>query len=286
MIERDDYPAGVPCWIDLIQDDPQATMDFYRALFGWDFEVRTPADAPGTYAFARLDGSIVAAVGGPSSAIDPSGWNSYVRVESADDTAAAVEAHGGKIVAAPEDIPGSGRVAQCADPEGARFGLWQPAELRGVQVVNAPGSWNFSELNAADLEGAARFYHDVFGWEQGSFGMPGDPSGFFRMPGYGEFLAERDPAVREMHESGAIPEGFGDAVSILQPLAADSYDPAPHWSTTFAVADADASFARAVEVGAEVVVPPFDTPYTRQSAVRDPQGAVFTISEYRPDNAT
>ena len=74
MIERDVYPAGVPCWIDLVQDDAQATMAFYRDLFGWDFEVRTPPGAPATYAFGRLDGATAAAVGGPPSPTDPSGW--------------------------------------------------------------------------------------------------------------------------------------------------------------------------------------------------------------------
>lgn len=285
MIERDQYPAGVPCWIDLTQDDPQATMAFYRDLFGWEFEVRTPADAPGTYAFGRLEGDIVAGLGGPPSAIDPSGWNTYISVASADETAAAVEANGGKVIGAPMDIPGSGRSAQCADPEGARFGIWQPNQLAGLERVNEAGSWVFSELNSADLDAAGRFYGAVFGWEVGTLGVPDDPAWFFRVPGYGDFLAERSPEVREFQESGEGPPGFADAVAILQPLAADAHEPSPHWSTTFAVADADAAFARATEVGAQVVTPPFDTPFTRQSAVRDPQGAVFNLSEYRPDNA-
>jgi uncharacterized protein len=285
MILRDEYPAGVPCWIDLVQDDPRATMAFYRELFGWEYEVRTPPEAPSTYAFARVDDGTVAGVGGPPAPTDAAGWISYVSVASADDAAAAVTANGGAIIAAPVDIPGSGRVAQCADPEGARFGLWQPAELAGVQVVNAHGAWNFSELNSSDLDAAARFYQAVFGWELGSFGLPDNPSGFFRMPGYGAFLAERDPAAKAFQESAEGPEGFADAVAILQPLAADDPDPSPHWSTTFAVTDADAAFDAAVAAGAEVVTAPFDTPYTRQSAVRDPQGAAFNISEYRPDNA-
>ena len=55
-----------------------------------------------------------------------------------------------------------------------------------------------------------------------------------------------------------------------------------HWGITFAVADADAAFARAVELGATEVTPLFDTDYTRMGAVQDPQGAVLTLSEYRP----
>jgi len=286
MILRDEYPAGVPCWIDLVQVDPAATMAFYRELFGWEFDVRTPPEAPSTYAYARVADGTVAGVGGPPEPTDAPTWISYVSVESADATAAAVEANGGTVISAPIDIPQSGRVAQCADAEGARFALWEPAGLRGVQVVNAPGSWNFSELNSTDLDAAARFYRAVFGWELGSFGLPDDPSGFFGMPGYGAFLAELDPAAKAFQESGEGPEGFGDAVAILQPLASVDPDQSPHWSTTFAVADADSAFARAVAAGASVVTAPFDTPYTRQSAVRDPQGAVFNLSEYRPDNAS
>jgi hypothetical protein len=56
----------------------------------------------------------------------------------------------------------------------------------------------------------------------------------------------------------------------------------PHWSVTFAVADADAAFARAESLGAKVVTPPFDTDYTRQGVLQDPQGAEMSLSEYRP----
>ena len=53
MLPRTGYPPGVPCWVDLTQPDPDATMAFYRALFGWDLEVRTPAGAPQRYGYAR-----------------------------------------------------------------------------------------------------------------------------------------------------------------------------------------------------------------------------------------
>ena len=52
MIERDGYPAGVPCWIDTSQPDPDAAASFYGSLFGWGFEDRMPHDAPGRYLVA------------------------------------------------------------------------------------------------------------------------------------------------------------------------------------------------------------------------------------------
>jgi hypothetical protein len=285
MLDRTGYLPGVPCWVDLSQSDLDATMAFYGGLFDWTFQIRTPEDAPLRYAYALLDGSVVAGAGTPSPGeVSPSGWTSYVWVESADETAAAVESNGGRVLAPPADIPRAGRAALCADPEGAVFGLWQAAENRGVQVVNAPGSWNFSELHTADAEGAERFYGAVFGWVCNTFEMgDGQKPGMWRVPGYGDFLAESDPEIRERQQSGQAPEGFADAVALMQPLGAD--DPAAavaRWTVTFAVADADAAFARATELGATVMTPLFDTAYTRMGVVRDPQGADLTLSEYRP----
>ena len=281
MLERDGYPAGVPCWIDLTQPDLDATTAFYGGLFGWTFQVRTPDDAPFRYAHALLEGSIAAAVGTPvPGEQNPTRWTHYVWVDSADATATAVEANGGRVLSPPTDIPRAGRVALCADPDGALVGLWQAAENRGVQVVNAPGSWNFSELHTADPDGAQRFYRAVFGWECTPFDMgDGQTSGFWRMPGYGDFLAERDPEIRERQQATQSPEGFSDAVAMLQGEAAGA--PA-RWTVTFAVADADTAFARAIDLGATEVTPLFDTAYTRMGVVRDPQGAELTLSEYRP----
>ena len=38
MPERDGYIPGVPCWVDTTQPDPEAAVDFYSGLFGWEFE--------------------------------------------------------------------------------------------------------------------------------------------------------------------------------------------------------------------------------------------------------
>jgi predicted enzyme related to lactoylglutathione lyase len=44
MSERDGYQPAVPCWVDTAQPDPQAAMDFYGGLFGWEFE-RPPSSS-------------------------------------------------------------------------------------------------------------------------------------------------------------------------------------------------------------------------------------------------
>lgn len=286
MLKRDGYPHGVPCWIDVLQPDIAATMAFYGELFGWDFEVRTPSGAPTAYAYARKDGMLVAGVGGPAPADDGrSGWTTYVSVDSADDTATTVAAAGGQVLTPPQDIPGAGRVAVCTDPAGAVFGLWQAAENRGAELVNGPGSWNFSDLTPRNASEAEKFYGAVFGWECDPFEMSaGDKASIWRVPGYGEFLAARDPELRARQAEAQAPDGFVDAVAILNPEA--TAEAVAGWNIVFAVADADAAFTRALSLGATVVIPLFDTMYTRMGTVADPQGAPLTLSEYRPPAAT
>jgi uncharacterized protein len=278
MLARSSYPAGVPCWIDLAQTDPDATDAFYRDLFGWSYDVRTPEGAPQRYAYARLDGLTVGGIGGPAGDADPSGWTTYVAVGSADEAVARVTDGGGRVLNGPVDIPRSGRVATCADPFGATFGVWQAGGLHGAELVNAPGSWNFSVLEVDDPEGATAFYGAVFGWRSSGLDMGGDGGTWMlRVEGYGDFLAGSDPEIRERQATEQAPEGFADAVAMMTRGGGPA-----RWDVTFAVADADAAFARATQLGARAVTPLFDTDYTRQGTIEDPQGAVLTLSEYRP----
>jgi predicted enzyme related to lactoylglutathione lyase len=57
---------------------------------------------------------------------------------------------------------------------------------------------------------------------------------------------------------------------------------ANHWHVYFGTDDADASAAKATELGGSVVVPPFDTPVGRMAVLSDPQGAVFSIIKTAP----
>ena len=285
MLERDGYPAGVPCWVDTGQPDPEAAVEFYGGLFGWEFEDRMPADSPGRYFVAQLRGRDVAAVGSqPEQAPPTPGWNTYVWVDSADDTTAKVKAAGGNALMEPFDVLDAGRMAVLTDPEGAVFCVWQAKEHKGAQLVNEPGTWNFSELNTRDAEGAKAFYGTVFGWEAETLDYGDGQTTMWRLPGYGDFLERRDPDLRRRMAADGAPEGFEDAVAWLIPMTSDQYpdDVPPHWNVTFAVDDADAVADRAAKLGGQVRVPPFDAPFVRMTVVSDPQGAAFTASKYVP----
>ena len=62
MPERDHYIPGVPCWVDTSQPDPAAAVDFYRGLFGWEFEDVMAPESGAHYFIGRLHGGDVAAV--------------------------------------------------------------------------------------------------------------------------------------------------------------------------------------------------------------------------------
>jgi uncharacterized protein len=280
--ERDGYPAGVPCWVDTAQPDPEAAATFYADLFGWELEDRMPADSPGHYFVAQLRGADVAAVGSQPEGMPPiPAWNTYVWVDSADATAAKVKEAGGQVLFEPFDVQGAGRMALLADTEGATFSILEAKGHKGAQRVNEPGTWNFSELNTRDVEGAKAFYGSVFGWEATTVDLGESDFTMWRMPGYGDFLERHDPGTRDRLASDGAPDGFEDAIAWLVPMTND-HDSPPRWSITFAVDDADAVADRAAKLGGRVLMPPFDAPWVRMAVLSDPQGAVFTASKYMP----
>ena len=166
------YPEGVTSWVDIEVDDVDAAQAFYGGLFGWTFTQATPPEAPARYLVGQLDGQDVAGIGSraESSTATPT-WNTYVAVDDIEAAASRVVAAGGRVIDPPADAGEGGRAATCADPAGVQFRLWQAHRRLGAQISNTPGSWNFSDLVAADPGASARFYGQVFGWEFDDLGF-------------------------------------------------------------------------------------------------------------------
>jgi predicted enzyme related to lactoylglutathione lyase len=282
MPERDGYIPGVPCWVDASEPDPDAAVEFYGGLFGWEFEDVMPPDSESKYFIARLGGGDVAAVGSIPEAASPTAmWNTYFWVDSADETASEVRDAGGGVVIEPFDVMESGRMAVFADPEGAAFCVWQAKEHKGAQIVNEHGSLNFNGLNIHNVEGAKSFYGSVFGWQTLDVGGGAE---MWTLPGYGDYLERDNPELRKQMAEAGAPEGYEDVVASINPIAADQPDTPAHWSVTFAVDDADVTAAKATELGGRVIVPPFDAPWVRTTVIGDPQGATFIASKFVPEN--
>ncbi|HEX5586915.1 MAG TPA: VOC family protein [Acidimicrobiia bacterium] len=282
MPERDGYIPGVPCWVDSQHPDPDAILPFYRGLFGWDFENVMPDDAGGVYYMARIRGGDVAAIAPiPDGAPPIAAWNTYIAVNSADESADAVRNAGGAVHMAPFDVMNAGRMAVVADPEGATFCLWQAKDSFGAAVVNEHGSVNFNGLATRDPKQAEAFYGAVFGWKI----LPLDSGPMWILPGYGDHLEEKSPGLRESMTQMGAPDGFVDVVAMINPIGPDDTDVQAHWSVTFAVDDAAASAATAAELGGKVVAGPFDAPWTRLAVIEDPQGAMFIAGQFVAENA-
>ncbi|HEV7721359.1 MAG TPA: VOC family protein [Iamia sp.] len=268
---RPRYPHGVPCWLELVGADIAAATSFYGAVFGWEVDDGV----------ARLDGRAVAGLGAAAATghapAGPARWATSIAVDDVDVAAAAVAAHGGTVRHGPVDVGDVARVAACTDPAGAGFGLWDAAGRIGAELVNAPGTWNWSDLATGDPDGAATFYGAVFGWR--AVPLPAFGATMWQLPGYADHLDSLDPERAERHAADGVPPGFGDAIGWL--VTAPDDDP-PAWVVTFAVAATDAAVDRVVAAGGTVVDPPHDLGPTRLAVVEDPFGARFTVSHYRP----
>jgi predicted enzyme related to lactoylglutathione lyase len=277
MPERDGYIPGVPCWVDTSQPDPEAAVNFYGGLFGWEFEDVMPPGSQGKYFIARLRGGDVAAVGSiPEGAPPAAMWNTYIWVDRADDTASTAIQAGGRVLMEPFDVMNAGRMAVLADPQGAAFCVWQAQEHTGAQIVNEAGSLNFNVLNTPDTAAAKRFYGAVFGWTTLDLGN----GEFWTLPAYGDHLEGLTPGIRKMTaDMGAA--GFEDVVAAIRPSEGDT---SPHWGVAFSTDDADATAEKVEVLGGELVVPPVDAPWARITVIRDPQGATFTASQFVPEN--
>jgi uncharacterized protein len=303
MPERDGYIPGVPCWVEASEPDPKVALDFYGGLFGWEFVDMMPASSQENYFIARhearsssifdlsgefRDGDVAAVRPVPEAAPQTAMWNTYFWVDSADEAASKVRDAGGGVVREPFDFMDACRMAVFADPEGAAFGVWEAKGHKGARLVNDPGALVLNNLNTRDVEGARSFYRSVFGWQTGTIGSGAEG---WTLPGYGDWLErEHHPNLRtQMAEAGA-PEGFEDVVASIVPITDEQAGTPAHWSVTFATDDTDATAAKAAELGGEVIIPPFDAPWStstytiRITVIPDPQGATFSASRFIANN--
>ena len=246
MSERTAYAPGTPSWVDMGSPDPAASAAFYSALFGWtvDFDARPEA---GGYAMATLRGKSVAGLGPSQNPGMPPFWSVYVTVTNADATLEAAAAAGATVVMPAMDVLDAGRMGVLQDPVGSFVSVWQPNAHIGSEIVGEPGTFVWNELATTDIAAASDFYTAVFGWGLGD--LPSDDARAFTVGG--EMVC------------GAHTAGEGEF---------------PAWSIWFAVEDCDASTAKAVELGATVMMPPNDMDFGRGAVVADPQGAVFGMA--------
>jgi predicted enzyme related to lactoylglutathione lyase len=241
-------PDGTPTWVDLGIPDLDRAMEFYGAVFGWEFDVG-PEEA-GRYTMCLLRGKRVAALmPNPDPGATAFWWNMYVATDDCDGTAKRITDAGGTMLQAPMDVMDQGRMAIAKDSVGAQFGLWEARAFFGAELVNEPNAWLRNDLVTAMPEQARAFYSTVFDYTlEANPDLPGADFTFLRRP--------------DGHEIGGI---IGD------PAAGSS-----RWTTLFLVEDTDAAVERARAAGGQAGEPS-DLVYGRIAEITDPFGASFSI---------
>ena len=234
-------------WYELMTDDPQGAQAFYTQVFGWRIE---PGEVAGrSYGVIHAGDTAIGGMLGLDQAMREGGarpvWAGYVAVGALAAASEDLRRRGGEILMDDLAIPGKGRCALAADPEGVPIYLMEydtPPPVSGTFV------WN--ELAARDQDGAQAFYCGLLGWRQED-AMPMGELGDYRFLYRGERMI------------GAI-------------MPVSSIGKQAGWTFYFAVPDIDAAASRVTDGGGTLLQGPDEIPGGDFSATaHDPSGAIF-----------
>jgi predicted enzyme related to lactoylglutathione lyase len=242
---------GMPIWYDLMTTDTAAAARFYGDVVGW---TTSRIDAPGEYTLWHADDG--AGVAGmmtlPGDRPDGLGWSVYFHVADVDAAIAEAEAAGGTVVIPPQDVPGAGRFARVADPQGVPFYVMTPKPAEPGETVSfsptLPQRCAWNELVTTDQEAALGFYARLLGWTSTS-----------------------SMSMGEMGEYSFVDCGDVQIGAMMNRMSPDQ--PA-RWGFYFHIPDVDAAVATITAGGGQIIMGPMDVPGGQRALFAvDPQGA-------------
>jgi hypothetical protein len=240
-------------WYELMTPDAEAAVRFYGSVLDWSFggsaEYREIKGSEG-----HVGGILPLTAGMQAGGARP-GWLGYIGVDDVDAAVSAIEAAGGQTHLPPRDIPGVGRFAMVADPQGVPFYVMRGASDGTSHAFAAErpmiGHCAWNELSTTDPNAGFAFYSGLFGWTKDG-GMDMGPLGKY------EFLRH------------------GPMIGAIMPKMPQQ--PAPAWSFYFRVADIDAAAAATSAGGGQIMHGPQEIPGGEYSLnALDPQGAAFAM---------
>ncbi|MCX4584903.1 VOC family protein [Streptomyces sp. NBC_01481] len=253
---------GAPCWISLMARDLQAAQSFYGAVLGWTFR---RARLGAAFRIAHFEGTPVAGIGALGRALRaPVTWTPYFAVADVDETAARIRERSATVAVGPLRFP-VGRGALAADRDGAVFGIWEGQLVSNWQAwrKNAP-AW--LRLRTRDAFEAAIFYGEVLDWAS-------ERSGCCQVDYQeGEVVLHQHGQVLARLSSGAVG-------TTPDPLFQ------PRWHVHFPVGDVQATVEAALLHGGSVLGQG-PAPYGVEATLRDPDGALFTVTSRPASSAS
>lgn len=114
---------GALAWMQLNAGDPGAAAVFYQAVFGWTHR-RDAMPQGGDYVtWSAGEQPVGGGMPMPAGVAAPAHWLVYFGAADVDGAVERALQLGGKALVPPTDIPGAGRFAVLADPQGAAFAL-------------------------------------------------------------------------------------------------------------------------------------------------------------------
>jgi predicted enzyme related to lactoylglutathione lyase len=241
-------------WHDLVTHDVAASQKFYAALLGWEFETTTRSGRP--YVIARSGGQ---ATGGMVKREDakpgPATWLSYLSVADLDRAVGQVTSAGGKVLLAPTAVDAYGRVAVVLDPQGAPLGLAGVTGTLPAEPAQPPlNGFFWMEHLAKDGPSALAFYKGLAGYESVSSTENG---------------LEYSVLKRLRSRAG-----------LLQ-LPPQFEGVEPNWLPYVRVEDPAALTAKALSLGAKIVIEPrADVRKGTLAIVTDPTGAALALQKW------
>jgi predicted enzyme related to lactoylglutathione lyase len=243
-------------WYELLTQDADAAADFYGAVVGW--QGRKAEGSPRDYRIFATAGTDVAGFTNIEPTADRAcmrpGWLGYVGVNDVDATAAEVKRKGGAQHVPPTDIPGVGRFAMVADPQGVVFYVMRGA-MEGTSTSFAPtqtGHCHWNELATGDQAAALQFYTGLFGWEKGDAMPMGDMGDY-------QFINQHGQMIGAMMTRR--PDG-----------------PPPAWNFYFGIDDIDVAAQTVSGKGGAIHYGPVEVPGGSYIIVAsDPHGALFGL---------
>jgi hypothetical protein len=129
--KEDPEPTGAPavgtfCWNELLSQNPKAGVALHKEISGYATADKDMGPM-GTYTILQRGDVQTAGVMKAMDPKAPSMWLPYVAVESVDKSFERAKKLGAKELVPPGDIPGIGRFAVVADPDGAAIALFKGA---------------------------------------------------------------------------------------------------------------------------------------------------------------
>jgi len=246
--------AGRFVWHELMTTDAPAAARFYADVVGWSAR---DSGMPGVeytllHAGDRQVAGLMAMTPAAKAGGAPPGWSGYVEVADVDAAAAKAVSLGGSVCMPPMDIPGVGRFAVVADPQGAVIALFHGMGEVPPAPPMTDGTVGWNELLAADAPAVWPFYEAMFGWTRDQ-ALDMGPMGTYQL-----FAA-----------AGVVCGGM---------MTKPAHIPAPFWGYYFAVPDIDAAQARALAGGGTLLNGPMEVPGGAWVVqMTDPQGVYFAM---------